>query len=415
MVIGAGNNDNVSGSDHCLIVGSGNQILSNSDQSVAFGQGNTITGSTDALAVGNSNTITSSQRTLALGYSNDVTSASSFVAGGNNTANSGDTNIVIGYNSSSVGSNNFAIGNEVESRFNEMVLGFRNNTTYGFAVDYPKGLSEVKFVVATGASTNINSNALLITAGGKNVGNPSVPQIPRVILPTVRDFSATSPSSADAIGVPRGGLYHNSGIVLINTGTQSTIDPLSNLDYVKKSGDTMTGDLVMGTNSIFLGGTGTANELNDYEEGVWTPRLVNTGGIGITYTTQDATYIKVGKMVYIKALITVNTLGFNSSSGQFGVNLPFIPDTSASFADGLGNFNPIVNNFITNGSTSNYKDTYNVNIVFNGSNINAATAQFLLPSTSYGGSGTIATSSFLPATTGNNASFRFSGVYQSTT
>jgi hypothetical protein len=43
MVIGAGNNDNVSGSDHCLIVGSGNQITSNSDQSVAFGQGNTIT------------------------------------------------------------------------------------------------------------------------------------------------------------------------------------------------------------------------------------------------------------------------------------------------------------------------------------------------------------------------------------
>ena len=64
VVIGGGNNDNVSGSDHCLIVGNGNQITSNSDQSVAFGQANNITDSTDAFAVGNSNTVSSSQRTL---------------------------------------------------------------------------------------------------------------------------------------------------------------------------------------------------------------------------------------------------------------------------------------------------------------------------------------------------------------
>lgn len=175
----------------------------------------------------------------------------------------------------------------------------------------------------------------------------------------------------------------------------------------------INGSLTMGTNPIFLGGTGAANELNDYEEGSWTPALVNTGGLGISYATQSGTYVKVGKMVFIKALITVNTLSFNSTSGSFGVTLPFTASTPTANDQALGHFNPIVNKFITNGSTSNYEDTYNVNIVFN-SFTSTPTAQFLLPSTSYAGIGTIATSSFLPATTGNGASFRFSGVYEST-
>ena len=215
MVIGAGNNDNVSGSDHCLIVGSGNQITSNSDQSVAFGQGNNITDSTDAFAVGNSNTVSSSQRTLVLGYNNSVDSASSFIAGGENTVNNGDTNIVIGYNNSSSGSNNFAIGNVISSLNNGMVLGFRNNASQYPSTDINNGLSEVKFVVATGASNTTNSNALLITAGGKNGGNPAVPQIPRVILPTVVNFNFADDTAAAAGGIPVGGLYHNAGALRI--------------------------------------------------------------------------------------------------------------------------------------------------------------------------------------------------------
>lgn len=229
MVIGAGNNDNVSGSDHCLIVGSGNQITSNSDQSVAFGQGNSITNSTDAFAVGNSNTVASSQRTLVLGYQNSVDSESSFIAGGNNTVNNGDTKIVLGYNNLSSGNNNFAVGNEITIGSGEMVLGFRNSPSQYPSTDINNGLSEVKFVVATGASNSTNSNALLITAGGKNGGNPAVPQIPRVILPTVPTFSASNDAAADAIGVPQGALYQNNGVVQVNRGGGSTTDPLAGI------------------------------------------------------------------------------------------------------------------------------------------------------------------------------------------
>lgn len=216
MVIGSGDNDIVSGSDHCLAVGKNNQITSNSDQSVAFGQGNTITSSADAFAVGNSNTITSSQRTLVLGYQNNVDSASSFIAGGDNTVPSGTTKIVLGYNNVSSGNNNFAMGNETTTSTGEMVLGYRNNPAEYPSTDINNGLSEVKFAVATGANNTTNSNALLITAGGKNGGNPAVPQIPRIILPQQETLEFTSDADATAGGIPTGGLYRSGNDLKIN-------------------------------------------------------------------------------------------------------------------------------------------------------------------------------------------------------
>ena len=212
MVIGAGNNDNVSGSDHCLIVGSGNQILNNSDQSVAFGQGNTITDSTDAFSVGNSNTITSSQRTLSLGYNNDINSASSFVAGGDNAVNGLNTNMVLGYSHQVTNDQNFVVGNQLISDGNKMVLGYRNQTTYP-TPDEPLGLGFTKFVVATGSSTTNNSNALLITEGGRQSGG--VNQVPRVILPTIVNFNFPDDAAAAAGGIPIGGLYHDAGMLRI--------------------------------------------------------------------------------------------------------------------------------------------------------------------------------------------------------
>ena len=218
MVIGAGNNDNVTGSDHCLIVGSGNQITTNSDQSVAFGQGNTITGSTDAFAVGNSNTITSSQRTLALGYDNDVDSASSFISGGSNTVTNGTTNLVVGFSNTVSLNKNFVIGELLNSSGDTMVLGYRNYTTGYPTPNKNLGLGDTKFVVAVGSSTtNItDNNAIIITEGGVNGGSSgSVPQIPRIILPTVVNFNFADDTAAAAGGIPVGGLYHNAGVLRI--------------------------------------------------------------------------------------------------------------------------------------------------------------------------------------------------------
>ena len=239
MVIGGGNNDNVSGSDHCLIVGNGNQITNNSDQSVAFGQGNSITNSNDAFAVGNSNTLASSLRTQALGFNNTIQASSSFIAGGNNNISTSNSNImVLGYdnnipsgNSASavyiVGGNNqpfgsiqlnesFGIGNNLTLRQNVMTLGYRNNASGYPATDKNSGLGETKFVVSVGSSTITNANALIITEGGINGGSSgNVPQIPRIILPTVVGFNFADDTAAAAGGIPIGGLYHNAGVLRI--------------------------------------------------------------------------------------------------------------------------------------------------------------------------------------------------------
>jgi hypothetical protein len=56
---------------------------------------------------------------------------------------------------------------------------------------------------------------------------------------------------------------------------------------------------------VYLGGTGSANHLDDYEEGTWTPTGF-TGG-----TLYNATYTKVGRLV--TANMYVNATTFNSS------------------------------------------------------------------------------------------------------
>jgi hypothetical protein len=74
---------------------------------------------------------------------------------------------------------------------------------------------------------------------------------------------------------------------------------------------------------VYLGGTGAANLLDDYEEGAWTPTLAFGGAsTGITYTSRDGHYIKIGKQVTLHGSIILSSKG--SSTGAATVeSLPF--------------------------------------------------------------------------------------------
>jgi len=65
------------------------------------------------------------------------------------------------------------------------------------------------------------------------------------------------------------------------------------------------------------------NALDDYEEGDWTPTITFGGGAtGLTYTSQNGKYTKVGRQVTILGQVTVNAKG--SSTGVISINgLPF--------------------------------------------------------------------------------------------
>lgn len=67
-----------------------------------------------------------------------------------------------------------------------------------------------------------------------------------------------------------------------------------------------------------------ANTLDDYEEGTWTPAVGGTA----TYTTQAATYTKIGNVVRLSMLLQINSIGTGSAQTISG--LPFTVKADSS-------------------------------------------------------------------------------------
>jgi len=102
-------------------------------------------------------------------------------------------------------------------------------------------------------------------------------------------------------------------------------------DYVNVTGDTMTGDLTMGANGIFIGGTATGNKLDDYEEGTFTPTLLTTG-TDTNPITKQGRYTKIGNLVTVTIMVSVSLDENRTLSLSECSNLPFTIRNEASFA-----------------------------------------------------------------------------------
>ena len=74
---------------------------------------------------------------------------------------------------------------------------------------------------------------------------------------------------------------------------------------------------------VYLGGTGAANLLDDYEEGTWTPTFTNTG----TATLQYARYVKIGNTVSFWVRVGFAS-GVSANSSYF--SMPFASTTMSS-------------------------------------------------------------------------------------
>ena len=86
---------------------------------------------------------------------------------------------------------------------------------------------------------------------------------------------------------------------------------------------------------VYLGGTTSDNLLDDYEEGTWTPTLLDTSEtISITYTTQAGRYVKVGRMVYLEFRIKVATVSGGSGDVQV-MGLPFTAGVTTIYPGGI--------------------------------------------------------------------------------
>tara|TARA_R100000234_G_C4844366_1_gene112462 strand:+ start:28 stop:471 length:444 start_codon:yes stop_codon:yes gene_type:complete len=78
--------------------------------------------------------------------------------------------------------------------------------------------------------------------------------------------------------------------------------------------------------SIFIGGTGTANELDDYEEGTWTVgfKFSNQNFNG-SYGARTGLYTKIGRQVNVSFQLVIANKGSNTSGYPMIRGLPFAP------------------------------------------------------------------------------------------
>jgi hypothetical protein len=82
-----------------------------------------------------------------------------------------------------------------------------------------------------------------------------------------------------------------------------------------------------------------ANDLDDYEEGSWTPVVTfsTPGNLSVAYTTQVGTYTKIGDTVIAHIDVLTSTFTHTTASGSLTVSLPFAAGASNN-AVGAGVF-----------------------------------------------------------------------------
>ena len=156
----------------------------------------------------------------------------------------------------------------------------------------------------------------------------------------------------------------------IADATKITINSSGNL---KAIGTISVGDATPSTSGAGItfpatqSASSNANTLDDYEEGTWTPTVVQSGAT-FTYSYQIARYTKVGNTVTIMA-----TLGWSAKSGGSGLvgiaGLPFASINVASsyqqivcgdfygFTFPSSSYTNMTNEIITNTTTGNFVAT----------------------------------------------------------
>lgn len=89
-------------------------------------------------------------------------------------------------------------------------------------------------------------------------------------------------------------------------------------------------------NGILLGGTDTANKLDDYEEGTFTVTFPS-GVTSPTYVIQDGSYVKIGKLVTFQIRMELSAGTANGSHIKIG-GLPFTSTSASSYGGAFFNY-----------------------------------------------------------------------------
>lgn len=165
----------------------------------------------------------------------------------------------------------------------------QSSTTVKVSVaDVTKG----RTIQTTGINDNNNNEVITITTTASAVNEITVANAATGANPVI---SATGSDT-------------NIGITLTPKGTGNAVLTTGNL-------------VVANGNGVDFSATShpagmTSELLSDYEEGTWTPTIVDSLGVPFTMTTQNGTYTKIGRMVIVQFLIAYSSKG-SASAGYF--------------------------------------------------------------------------------------------------
>ena len=111
----------------------------------------------------------------------------------------------------------------------------------------------------------------------------------------------------------------------VGVGLINPTEKLEVVGNIKLSGNVIPAS-GFGIDFAATSGTGTSELLADYEEGTWTPNFVPSG-VAFGAITQDpvfARYTKIGRMVYITAMLRTLNVTVGGATGYITINgLPF--------------------------------------------------------------------------------------------
>ena len=149
------------------------------------------------------------------------------------------------------------------------------------------------------------------------------------------------------------------------------------------------------SSGLYVGGTGAANHLDDYEEGTWTPSIQNGWGI-LNPTTSTATghYTKIGNLVYVLFKIVLSG-GSTNGNPLVVIGSPF---SSNATSGGSGVYDTLHGYFQSANSNA-------TNVLGEVGNNGAVAIQMRYR---------VATglNNFTGTDSGNSGNFTFSGIYR---
>jgi hypothetical protein len=210
-------------------------------------------------------------------------------------------------------------------------MSFWSNSLRRMTID-----SSGNVLVGTTDTTPANNNVVGVSASG-SLGSLQVSRdgsTPVAINRKTSDGDLVSlkkdGSTVGSIGSFNGNAYY--------AGTGCGLRPRTgDISPTNASGSTNDGGVDLGTSSnrfqniwlsggAYLGGTATANKLDDYETGTWTP-TVGSGVTSPSYDAQSGSYVKIGGLVI--ASFNMDTSGGTLNSNQMRFDgLPFAKKNS---------------------------------------------------------------------------------------